>query len=78
MRSSIQNKALAIVHMLILLALIFWNYYSNTGVIDGNTVGSVSKEFDSLFTPAGYTFGIWALIYMGLLYYVIIFYYFCF
>ena len=62
-----KNKLLAILHLIVLVALIFWNYYSNTGVINNNTVGSVSDNLDNLFTPAGYAFAIWGIIYLGLL-----------
>ncbi|MFT6983972.1 MAG: hypothetical protein ACJAUD_002752 [Crocinitomicaceae bacterium] len=61
------KKIVAIVHFLVLAVLIFWNYYSNTGVIDGKTVGSVSDKYDNLFTPAGYAFAIWGIIYLGLI-----------
>jgi len=61
------NKVLASLHLLVLVALIFWNYYSNTGVINNNTVGSVSDSLNNLFTPASYAFAIWGLIYLGLL-----------
>ncbi len=60
-------KFLSLAHLFVLLALIYWNYYSNTGVINGNTVGSISDKFDSLFTPASYAFSIWGVIYLGLL-----------
>jgi hypothetical protein len=61
------GKTLAIVHFLALAALIFWNYYSNTGVVNDQTVGEVSDKFANLFTPASYAFAIWGLIYLGLL-----------
>jgi len=62
-----KNKILASLHLVVLLALIFWNYYSNTGAVNNNTVGSVSDSLDNLFTPAGYAFAIWGIIYLGLL-----------
>ncbi len=62
-----RNKILASLHLSVLLALIFWNYYSNTGVVNSNTVGSISDNLANLFTPAGYAFGIWGIIYLGLL-----------
>jgi len=62
-----KNKFLASLHLLLVLALIFWNYYSNTGAINNNTVGSVSDNLENLFTPAGYAFAIWGIIYLGLL-----------
>ncbi len=61
------KKVLSIGHLVTLALLIFWNYYSNTGAIAGNTVGSVSDRFDNLFTPAGYAFAIWGVIYLGLI-----------
>ncbi|XOV67922.1 MAG: tryptophan-rich sensory protein [Fluviicola sp.] len=61
------GKTLAIAHFLALAALIFWNYYSNTGVVNDQTVGEVSDKFANLFTPASYAFAIWGLIYLGLL-----------
>lgn len=61
------KKLLAILHFLVLALLIFWNYFSNTGVINGKTVGSISDEYDNLFTPAGYAFAIWGIIYLGLI-----------
>lgn len=62
-----RNRILAIANLALLIALIFWNYLSNTGIIDGKTVGSLSNKYDSLFTPAGYAFAIWGIIYLGLI-----------
>ncbi|MBU1369918.1 MAG: tryptophan-rich sensory protein, partial [Bacteroidetes bacterium] len=62
-----KNKILASLHLTVVSALIFWNYYSNTGAINNKTVGSVSDNLDNLFTPAGYAFAIWGVIYLGLL-----------
>ncbi len=62
-----KNQILASLHFVVLLALIFWNYYANSGVFDNNTVGSVSRSYSNLFTPAAYAFAIWGLIYLGLL-----------
>ncbi len=62
-----KNKILASIHLIVLLGLIYWNYYSNSGAINNNTVGSVSDNLDNLFTPAGYAFAIWGVIYLGLI-----------
>jgi benzodiazapine receptor len=35
--------------------------------LNGRTTADVSDQFDSFFTPAGYVFAIWAVIYLGLL-----------
>lgn len=49
------------------LLVIFWNYYANTGVINDKTVGEVSDNLNTLFTPAGYAFSIWGIIFLGLI-----------
>ena len=63
-----RTKILALLNILVLGGTIFWNYYANTGIINGNDVGSLSDQYNSLFTPAGYTFAIWGFIYLGLTY----------
>ncbi len=61
------KKTYAIFNLLVIIALIIWNYLANTLGIKGNTVGSLSEEYNNLFTPAGYAFAIWGLIFLGLL-----------
>ncbi|MFT5912915.1 MAG: hypothetical protein ACI9XO_004459, partial [Paraglaciecola sp.] len=46
--------------------VVYWNYLSNTLKIKGNTITSLNIEYDNLFTPAGYAFSIWGIIYSGL------------
>jgi len=51
------------------LALIFTiliNYISNAGMLNGNTMKTISDKYFNYFTPAGYAFSIWGLIYLGL------------
>ena len=48
------------------LITLFLNYASNTFLFGEATVGSVSDKYDTLFTPAGYAFAIWGLIYLTL------------
>jgi len=60
-----------ILNMISLVATIAVNYLSNTGVFNGETMSSISAKFQNLFTPAGYAFSIWGLIYFGLLGFVI-------
>lgn len=60
-------KIYAVSNFIIVLFVILWNYWLNTGVIDGNTVGDISDKYENLFTPAGYAFAIWGLIFLGLL-----------
>lgn len=47
------------------------NYYAQTGAFGGQTIGEVSDRYSNLFTPAGYAFAIWGIIFMGLMGYVI-------
>ena len=60
-------KIWALVNLSITLSLIYWNYLSNTGFIDGKTIGSLSAKYDNLFVPAPYTFAIWGIIFLGLI-----------
>ncbi len=54
-----------------LIATIVINYLSNLGVFNGETMASISKKYQTFFTPAGYAFSIWGIIYLGLLGFVI-------
>ncbi len=60
-----------ILNILVLIATIGINYLSNTGAINNETMASISAKYQNLFTPAGYAFSIWGLIYLGLLGFVI-------
>jgi hypothetical protein len=42
------------------------NGLANTGALGGVTTGEVAARFSLPFTPAGYVFAIWGLIYLGL------------
>ena len=53
------------------LVVIIVNGMANGVPIGGQTTGEISAKYPSLFTPAGYTFGIWGLIYLGLTIFVI-------
>ena len=62
---------LQILNVVALLATLVVNGLANTLPINGQTTGEVSDSIPSLFTPAGYVFSIWGLIYLGLAAYVI-------
>ena len=62
---------LAILNAVCLIATLFVNYRANTGAINGNTMKIVSDTYHNLFTPAGYAFSIWGLIYLFLIGFVI-------
>jgi len=48
------------------------NGLANAIPIGGRTTGAISDEYLSLFTPAGFTFSIWGLIYSGLFVYSVV------
>jgi hypothetical protein len=58
------KKILQIGNGLALGSTIFINYLSNTGIMNNTTIGDVSDGYRSVFTPAGYTFAIWGIIYL--------------
>jgi hypothetical protein len=61
------KKRFQIANGIALVFTIVMNYLSNTGVFNGNTMKTVSDNYHNYFTPAGYAFSIWGLIYLGLL-----------
>ena len=65
------KKLLQIVNGVVFIAMVFINYLSNTGAMNNTTIGSVSKDLNTLFTPAGYAFSIWGIIYLLLFGFVI-------
>lgn len=65
------KKALQILNGVALIATIIINYLSNTGIFNGNTMATVSDKYHNYFTPAGYAFSIWGVIYLGLIAFVI-------
>lgn len=53
------------------LAVLTINGLANALPIGGQSTGQVSAKYGSLFTPAGFTFSIWGLIYLALLAFVV-------
>jgi hypothetical protein len=47
------------------------NSMANAVPLGGQTTGEISAKYPSLFTPAGYVFSIWGLIYLGLAAFVV-------
>lgn len=62
---------LAIVSALTLIGMLIVNYLANSLPIGGNTTGDISGEYETLFTPAGFTFSIWGIIYILLIVFVV-------
>ncbi len=53
------------------VTVIVVNYLSNALPLNGRTAGEISDALPSFFTPAGYTFSVWGLIYLALLGFVV-------
>ncbi|UZJ63140.1 hypothetical protein OKW96_11455 [Sphingobacterium sp. KU25419] len=62
-----KKRTLAILNALCLVVTLFVNYQANSGVINGKTMKIVSDTYHNLFTPAGYAFSIWGVIYLFLI-----------
>lgn len=71
------NKQSIIVRTIMILSLAFFsgmlfiNYGSMMGLINGVTINELSNNYNNLFTPAAITFSVWAVIYAALFMYVI-------
>jgi hypothetical protein len=61
------KKLLQVLNGIALVSTIVMNYLSNTGLMNNTTIGKISGGLRTLFTPAGYAFSIWGLIYLLLL-----------
>ncbi len=63
--------SLVLLNILSLAAVLVMNYLANALPIAGRTPAEVSDMFPTLFTPAGFTFSIWGVIYLLLLGFVV-------
>src|SRR5690606_25662535 len=63
------SRNLTILNLLSVILVIIVNYFSQTLQLNNNTIGSLSQEYRNLFTPEGYAFSIWGLIFLALLVY---------
>ena len=61
------KKKLAVLNSISILAVIAINGIAGSTGIFGETVGGISDKYNTLFTPAGYAFSIWGIIYLGLI-----------
>ncbi|KAA6437028.1 tryptophan-rich sensory protein [Dyadobacter flavalbus] len=60
------KKTLQFSNIIALIITVVMNYLSNTGIFNGNTMATVSAKYQNSFTPSGYAFSIWGIIYLGL------------
>jgi len=55
------------VAVLTLALVIVLNGFAGSGKLSGESIGVIANRYPSAFLPASYAFGIWSLIYLGLL-----------
>ena len=58
-------------NLVVFAITILFNGLANGLPLNGQTTGEISDKYPSLFTPAGFTFGIWGVIYLLLLAFVV-------
>jgi hypothetical protein len=63
------KKLLAILNLTSVILVIAINYISQALRVNETTIGEISNKYYNLFTPAGYAFAIWGLIFISLLAY---------
>lgn len=63
------KKVLAVFNLLSAILVIAVNYTSQIVTFNGVTIGEMSRRYDTLFTPSGYAFSIWGIIFLLLLAY---------
>ena len=59
------KKTLQLGNAFLFVSMVIVNYLSNTGLLNNTTIGEVSGGLKTLFTPAGYAFSIWGVIYFS-------------
>lgn len=59
-------KPIRIINLISFLIVVTVNALANTLPINGLTTGEISDGINALFTPAGYVFSIWGVIYLAL------------
>ena len=64
------SKVIALLQIVFFIAMITVNAMANAIPINGYNTGEISSMYPNLFVPAGFTFGIWGVIYFLLLLYV--------
>ncbi|SNR27023.1 hypothetical protein SAMN04488009_0584 [Maribacter sedimenticola] len=62
----IMKKKLAILNLVSVLLVIGVNYISQSMSFNNTTIGEISARYENLFTPAGYAFAIWGIIFLAL------------
>ncbi|MBN2653182.1 MAG: hypothetical protein JXR63_12455 [Spirochaetales bacterium] len=55
---------------ILFVAMIIVNALASSLRLNGFSTGDISKFYDNIFVPAGFTFSIWGIIYLALIFYV--------
>lgn len=58
---------------ILFIAMIYVNYLANSKPLGGISTGEISNKYNTLFTPAGFTFSIWGIIYLLVFAFVVFF-----
>lgn len=66
------NRTFIILNILALIGVLTVNALANILPINGMNTGELSALYPNLFTPAGFTFSIWSVIYLLLIAFVIV------
>lgn len=61
------NKAWSFLNLFSVFVVLAFNWASQAGRLGRATVGAISRKYDTLFTPSGYAFSIWGLIFLALI-----------
>jgi hypothetical protein len=64
-------KLYQVLSIVFFVGMVAMNYLAVSLPLGGNTTGELSDMYPNLFTPAGFTFSIWGLIYTALFVYII-------
>ena len=67
----LKNERVKYLSLILFCLVIYTNYLANALPIGGVTTGEVSDLLDNLFTPTGFTFSIWGIIYLSLFIFLI-------
>ena len=67
----LRNVKVKYLSLILFSLVIYTNYLANALPIGGVTTGEVSDLLDNLFTPTGFTFSIWGIIYLSLFIFLI-------
>ncbi|MDX1615812.1 MAG: hypothetical protein R3300_15975 [Candidatus Promineifilaceae bacterium] len=59
-------RTMSVVNIVAFVGVVFVNFLSNALPLNGRTAGEISDALPSFFTPAGFTFSIWGVIYLSL------------